>query len=310
MVFLKEKEENMASLRDSYIQAAMDSGIDYILNDQQLKELKSVLLEMLHDVLDVCNRYNITIALCGGSALGAVRHKGFIPWDDDLDVLMPRKDYERFKSIFPKEMSEKYYIAGPNIAGLSKQRFPKIFKKNTVYRSLSDVDSKLPSEIYIDIFPVENVPSNKVLRFIKGSWCDFLMFCGTRVYLYEHDNEIYRSYMSATPKSKKKFERVIKTGKFLSFMSSKKWFDKIDRAVQYSKNTGLCSIPTGRKHYFGETLKEEYFFPVTKGQFEGMDVPLPADCDKYLSNLYGDYMKIPPEEKREKHFVVEFDSGR
>lgn len=299
----------MGSLRDQYVQNAASSGTEYILNDKQLADLQRILLEMLLDILSVCKKYNIEVALCGGSALGAVRHHGFIPWDDDLDILMPRSDYKRFHDAFESEMSDKYYIAAPNQNGPHKQRFPKIFKRNTVYRSMSDVNSSLPSGIYIDVFLVENVPANAVIRTIKGLWCNILMFCGTRVYLFEQNNDIYRSYLCSTPEGKKNYEKVMLLGRMLSCIPSKKWFDIIDKSIQYPKRTGLCSIPTGRKHYFGEIIREEYLFPTNTEWFEGHEVPIPANCDKYLSNMYGNYMQIPPEEKREKHFVVEFDAG-
>ena len=93
-------------------------------------------------------------------------------------------------------------------------------------------------------------------------------------------------------------------GKLLSFNSSKKWFDRIDKACccenEKSKYVG---IPTGRKHYFGEILKREAFFPAKESFFEGERVFLPANTDVYLTNLYGDYMQIPPEDKRERHYI-------
>ena len=284
------------------------AGGDYkptTLTDEQLAALKKTLTQMTMDVIRFCELNHICVMLGGGSALGAVRHNGFIPWDDDLDLLMPRSDYERFSKLFDGAFGERYDLVAPNRGVERKDRFPKILKKRTVMRSVGGIGSNAPSGVFLDIFILENIPRNKLFRFVKGVFCTALMFAGSRVQMYSVDNPVLRRMMEQTEKSKRVYRSSLRWGKMFSVIPDGKWYDWIDKAVQYKRKTGLLGIPTGRKHYFGEILPASVYLPASKGVFEGHEVPLPADCDTYLKNLYGDYMQIPPLEKREKHYIVE-----
>lgn len=294
------------ALKDMMNSLASKSTILYQLSAEERELLKACLLEMYSDIRAVCQKYNLTIMLGGGSALGCVRHQGFIPWDDDLDLMMPRADYEFFKQIFELELGERYELLAPNYGEKAKSRFPKIMKKGTTFKEISDVDSDLPCGVFLDIFLIENVPQSHIHRKLKGIWCNGLMFLSSHVYLYEHRSEELKKYMSGTVSGKRSFQFRMLIGKLFHFFSAKKWFDLVDQAVQYGKETGCVTIPTGRKHYFGEILQKSVLLPVSIGDFCGQKVPIPGDYDAYLKNLYGNYMLIPPEEKREKHFIVDF----
>ena len=286
-------------------EAGSHSDVIRELTADELKQLKDTLLEMFLEIVRVCEANGICLMLAGGSVLGAVRHQGFIPWDDDLDLMMTREDFRKLCAVFERELGEKYLLVAPNHGKLYQTRFPKIMKRNTVLRTVTDVDSPLPCGIFLDIFILDHIPANRFLRFCKGFWCNTLMFIGSRVYLYEHDNPIFHAYMSGSAATRKALDKALKFGRFFSLISSRKWSDLIDRSVQYRKATGYLGLPTGRKHYFGEIFPDNVFLPPSRGTFEGHEVLLPADCDSYLRNLYGDYMQIPPEEKREKHHIIE-----
>ena len=282
-----------------------NSDILYELSADELFTLKATLVEMFQDVYEVCKKNGLNIMLGGGSVLGSIRHQGFIPWDDDLDLLMPRSDYERFKAVFESELGERYVLSAPNYGDKSKARFPKIMKKGTTMKELADVNSDLPSGIFLDIFILDKVPENRVHQKIKGLWCNAMMYASTQAFWNEHRSEVIRNYMCTTGRGKRAYywKRVV--GSVCGIIPSWKWYNMIDRATQYNKETSLLGIPTGRKHYFGEILAADVMLPISFGQFEGKVVPLPADTDAYLKNLYGSYMEIPPVEKRERHFVVE-----
>lgn len=293
------------SYKTSMQNAAATVPDAFTLSDGQLEQLKETLLDMMLELIRVCRKNGLRIMLAGGSALGAVRHQGFIPWDDDIDLMMPRDDYEKFCGLFEKEMGKTYDLVAPNCGKARRDRFPKIMKRGTVMRSVGGIGSKTADGVFLDIFILENVPKNRVVRMVKGLFCTALMFIGSKVQMYEADNPALQSLMEQTTEGRKLHRSTRFWGRLFSLVPAGKWYDWIDRSVRYRKETGLLGLPTGRKHYFGEILPERVFLPPSEGVFEGHAVPLPADCDAYLKNLYGDYMQIPPPEKREKHLIVE-----
>ena len=145
----------------------MKTKIRY-LSEQELIELHRCLLYILIDFISICDKYNLKYTLGGGSVLGAVRHQGFIPWDDDLDINMPRADYERFKEIFEKELSDLYELRSPNSVYGPSTLFVKLYKKNTTYRQQFSYAENEPDSIWVDIFPFDYAPENNLKRFLKG----------------------------------------------------------------------------------------------------------------------------------------------
>lgn len=279
-----------------------DSGLR-VLNDEEIKKLREVFLQGLTDIIRLCNKYNLTVMLIGGSVLGAVRHQGFIPWDDDLDIAMTRADYNVFKKVFQKELGDRYLLSAPNYKGNARNRFPQIFVKNTLFLEIENSDSN--SGIKIDLFVIENIPSGRIHRIIKGCLCSALMFMAGNAATYQENNNFLRRYICQTPEGEKYYKRRMKIGHFFSFISVQKWFDIVEKACQYKKRTNLMGIPTGRGHYFGEIRPTDTFLPVSQGMFENLTVNLPGNSDDYLSNLYGDYKIIPAEDKRERHFIYD-----
>lgn len=271
------------------------------LNDGLVKQLQEVLLLMYKDVLAVCEKYKIVPFLIGGSALGAVRHSGFIPWDDDLDIGMTRRDYNKFVKIFERELSDKYILNAPNVSQKPKTRFTKIYKRDTVFRSVADLEGS-ENGVFLDIFIIENVPSGCVNRTVRGGICNLLQFISGQVYIYENRNPVLKEMYSRAGKSNYAIRMII--GKIFSILNSSKWFELVDKTAQFRK-TGIYGIVTGRKHYFGEIFESNVFFPPRYVRFCDIEAPIFNDYDTYLRNLYHNYMELPPEDKRERHYVVE-----
>lgn len=292
------------------IDHASDSDVLRTLSLDEMIELKTCLVEMYLDIAHVCERNGLCLMLGGGSTLGSVRHKGFIPWDDDLDLLMPRKDYNKFAELFEKELSDKYILVAPNRSAPAKTRFPKIIKKGTTFRELTDLYSEFYCGVFLDIFILENVPKNIIHRTLKGVLCSGLMYMGAQAYWYEHQGEAIRRHMLRTVEGTKAYKKKRIIGRLCAVIPSYRWYNMIDSAVQHKHETGLMGIPTGRKHYFGEILPTFVYLPVSEGIFENHTVKLPHNCDAYLRNLYGNYMEIPPVEKRERHLIVDFSLER
>lgn len=295
----------MKRITDHLSDIANQSDSFYKLTDEERFNLKQCLIEIYQDIAFVCEKYNLTFMLGGGSALGAVRHKGFIPWDDDLDLMMPRKDYKKFIDVFPKEMGDKYIISYPNGNCNSMTLFLKVIKKNTLLKYWDDTDDYI-SGIYIDVFPMEGTPNNIVLRYLKGCLAFAIRKVTTSVKIYNRKNDCLKRKMSANMLSYLYYKLSIVIGAIFSFVGEKRLDYYFDRFVSSDKDTLYITIPTGRKSYFCELLPYSVFFPVSKGIFEGIEVYLPNNVDVYLTNLYGDYMKVPPVEKRERHYFTDF----
>jgi len=287
---------------------ARASGMLYELSEAERAQLKTLLLSMYKDIAEVCESHSLSLLLIGGSALGAVRHKGFIPWDDDLDVCMPRKDYNRLVSLLNEGLlSDKYTFTVPSKSGDSKNNYLKIYRKSTTDAEIFECNMPYPKGIFIDVFPVENAPSPCVWTKIRGFFVDLLSFIGVCTLYAQYPCEEFKQYMRGNQYAYKRYKLRFALGKIaLCVATHAKWVFWNDKAAQYKKNSDYCTIPTGTKRYYGELLPKKMFFPVSFGEFEGIKVSLPGDVDGYLSNMYHDYMTLPPVEKRERHFVYKF----
>lgn len=260
------------------------------LDKNILNELHKVEVEILDEFVRICNKNNLRYWLVGGTLLGAVRHKGFIPWDDDIDIGMPRKDYNKFISLSEKELNKKYFI---HHIGNDKNfylNFLKIKKKNTFFDEtlIENIDTK--KNIFIDIFPYDEVESPCSKFFIIKN------------YIYKNLTPLAFYKIKILDKSKLRRPWL----RFLVLPFSYKSILKFQRKIEISENKKInCEYITsysGAYNFKKETLPKNKVYPLKKIEFEGRMFNVPNDYDYYLSNIYGDYMKLPPVDKRIAHF--------
>ena len=271
-----------------------------------LKQLQSILLEMLKDFASICEKYHLYYSLCGGTALGAVRHQGFIPWDDDVDVFMYRMDLKEFYEAFDKELSSKYDLH-------SMERTPELgvpiirmLKKGTVY--VVDDTLDCPERgIFIDICVLENAPDNFLLRKIHGLGSMYFGLCVSCSRFYRKRDIYRKQFASANKEIRHIIEKKIMIGRLLSWRSLKKWTLKYSWWNSLCKNSASRFVvcPTGTKHYFGEIFPRDIYMKTKLMQFEDAKFCVIDNYDWALTRLYGDYMRIPSEDERERHFVME-----
>lgn len=288
---------------------AMQTDCLHKMTDEEMKQLKFALLGMYKDIDSICRKNGLTVMLGGGSCLGAIRHNGFIPWDDDLDLNMPRRDYDKFIELCESgALGTSYEFAYPDGIHSCSSAFLKVYKKNTIMEGLGMSNKgDSPRGIFIDIFPIEGVPSNIIIRKIKGLIADAMRFIGNCVLGVERSSDVFERSVNECPELKRMIRKRRAVGFFFSFIPYKKWAYCYDSFVKNSDMESLVGIPTGRCRYNGEIHNYNVFLPTSKAMFEGLEVNVPGKTDIYLSRLYGkNYMQLPPEEKRERHFISNF----
>ena len=281
---------------------------EYKLSDDDLKQLQQVLLEILVDVKTVCEKYQINYMLCGGTALGAIRHKGFIPWDDDVDLMMLRDEYSKFKVVFNKELSDKYVLAESLSVPRYYAKHIKIFKKGTTFVEIPLAGVHGPDMIFIDLFILENLPSPGLGRKLKEIVYN-VAFRASSVcldYKYPSPPILQKSKVDQELRKYYTFRRFC--GFVFSLFGSCESYLKICNALAESnEETEWVSMPSDRG-YLGRLYPRKLFMSFTNAEFCGYMMKIPQDFDTYLATDYGDYMQIPPPEKREVHsaYKIEF----
>lgn len=285
----------------------IESKLLHQLTESDLNQLHQTLVGMLVDVISACKQLNVNLTLIGGSVLGAVRHEGFIPWDDDLDIGMSRKDWDIFKQHFQSLLGHKYILEAPNYSGKdSKQLLSKINLIDSEYVMIEEVKFPYHNCIFLDVFIIDNVSDNRFIRNFDAFTVNLMRLMAITIQEYMYQSPIMKQAMMTSLPTKiyYYFRQII--GFCSSMLISHKtlgiWFDRF--VSRHDKHTKRATVATGLRRYKKETLDYDIWFPFCKGKFEGITVNLPHDPDKYLSCIYGDYMKIPPVEARETHAIV------
>ena len=273
-----------------------------VLSEEQLKQLHQVLLEILDDVIRICDDLGLKFVLIGGSAIGALRSGGIIPWDDDIDIAMPRKDFEILCKTVSENYSEKYSMLHPQDRENFGRVIPKIRLKGTCYRTILEQDLT-DCGVFIDIYTIENVPDGNLARYFQGFMSMALGFCLACRRLYR-GRAFFRRYMPG-------FGFTVKcaVGFLLSFASYETWARWLDYWHSWCKDeqSEYVSIPADCRHYFGELNPRSLLCDLVPVSFEGRTCFVPRDADRYLRPIYGDYMQVPPPEKQERNCYLEFD---
>ena len=275
--------------------------------DDNLKEkIRKIQLKMLEDLNKLCLENEIKLMLGGGSFLGAIRHKGFIPWDDDIDLMMLRSDFDNLLKVLgslPKEYEFQYITPERT----SYCTFAKLIYKNSSLVEVGNENIPKLQGIYLDIFIIENVPDNKIISFFYGLKCNYMQLVSSSIVMTKFPSEYNKKiFMQSFSGRINYFIRKI-IGFLYKYQNIEKYFTKVDKIFKKYKNkkTNYITIPSGRKHYFGEKLPKEIFMNLIEYPFENLKILGPKDYRIYLENLYGNnYMQLPPIEKREKHHCI------
>ena len=264
---------------------------------KEIKELQQIELKILLDVKKVCEENNITFFLGEGTMLGAIRHKGFIPWDDDIDLIMPRIDYERFLKIAPELLKDKYQVQHPTTVENYWSPFIKIrlLNNDTKYAQKHIAHLSDKNGPYIDIFPIEYSDSKSGLGITLTAF--FVRF--------------YRGMLSYKLGIRKPPHFYGRALKFISnFFTVKQIHKGLQKTIHPYHEPNKKYMATFLTYHplRCQIVESSLYDQVLQWDFEEYKMPVPGGYDEILKTIYGDYMTPPPEDKRIlKHHFYDAD---
>ena len=276
----------------------MNEKWEDIYSEEQLKRLQKILIENLKVFIKTCEKLNIEYIVYGGTLLGTIKYNGIIPWDDDIDVAMTRENYDRFLKEAPKIIPSDYFIQTPESESQTPYLYTKLRKKGTIF--VEEFYNKLNIEkgVYIDIYPIDNVPDNEKLRRKQ--------FNNTRKWIFAYYYRRCIRVKYPIPKNKLKGAILQIALYYLLHLIPRKFI-----LYKLKKNmTKYNNIETNRKAcLFSPNYNNIYtnIYPIQIKKFEGIDVCIPNCYDEHLRNRYGDYKRDLPPEKRIGHIPYEID---
>lgn len=254
------------------------------------REIQLAILNILQYFDKYCKKYGLTYYLAGGTLLGAVRHKGFIPWDDDIDVCMPRPDYERLLIIFKDNANEKYSLSSYDV-GNSYRPYVKILDLTTKVIAKTSEDEQ---HLWIDVLPVDGLPDSED-EIKKIYW-----LCN----IYRDTLNLTRCKLGTGKTPLRRMGKYILQPLVRLYGENRliKKIENVARSHKYESSKNVGVITWGLYGPREKMLKHEFEKSV-EVTFEGSQYPAFSCWRSYLSNLYGDYMKLPPIEKRKTHEI-------
>ncbi len=268
--------------------------------DIDREKLKAIQLNLLKLFIEVCKKYNLKYYCVGGTLLGAVRHGGYIPWDDDIDVAMPREDYEKFLIDVRKDLPERYFIQTTETDKEYLQTFAKLRDSNTTYIETTSAKLNINHGVYIDVFVLDGYPKSKTAQ--------------KKLTIQKKVMEFYRSpkWNLEESAAKRKIRKLVAAICY-PVLSPSKVIKSFEKMIKKYKCTE-CDYVISHGGAWGkkEIYPKCFFGEGSAGKFENIDVVFPDNYDDFLKHVYGDYMKFPPPEEQVPHHdvdVVDFEKS-
>lgn len=260
------------------------------MNQKQFDWLQKAQIEIMDEIHRICIAEGITYYLIAGSAIGAMRHKGFIPWDLDIDCAMPRPDYERFKVACERNLNSRFrYYDYKNVKGYTHPHALVAIVGTKIYLQYDKYNKEYFNYgIFVDVFPLDAAPNTEKERLEHAK---LVNKAKRKIYDKRHYN-----YSSSYIKKIGKWIRSLKYA-LISIDKLNEELDKEMRRYENEDTNYLCSM-AGRHPYENECCHKNWFGTPILAEFENRKYYIPHETDKYLRKMYGNYMQLPPESER------------
>ncbi|MDR0784470.1 MAG: LicD family protein [Treponema sp.] len=266
------------------------------ITGDELRKVQLIQLRILKELRRICVKHNIKYFLSDGTLIGAVRHHGFIPWDDDLDVGMLREEYERFCRVCKDELSVDYFLQNMDTDPGYAAPYAKLMLNGTEWIEHIHVKCEKRNGINIDIFPYDCIPFNRIKQIYHR-----------RAFTVLNDAlRIKKGYVCKIRVTAKKFLIVLILTHLFSYKLLSKLFNKTLVKYNYLSKTDNCIVTKFGGSYYRNQNPRKAFLNLTLVEFEDSLFYISNDFDDILKNLYGDYMTIPPEAERLYHDIVSY----
>ena len=264
----------------------------YYMTQEELHKLQEIEMELLQEVDRICRKYKIHYNMVGGTMLGAIRHGGYIPWDDDADLGFLRTEYEKFRRICQTELNtEKYYFQEIRDTEGYRWGYAKLRKKNTKFVRLGQEFMPYEQGVFIDLFPLDNVPDNRLLRKVHFFSCFLLRkFLWSEVGCRTEKNKMIRELYGIM--------HLVPRKVLIS------WYELLIRmnARHKTELVRILTFPTPKNTY---GFYRKWFLKQARYHFGNITLTGAKDYEGYLKHKFGDYMELPPESERKVHPISE-----
>ncbi len=262
----------------------------YEFTPETLRKLQLKELDTLVYFKDFCDKNNLLFYLCGGCCIGSLRTGGFIPWDDDIDILMPRDDYEKLYKLWDNDKQERFKLLRTDEKIFTGNIFTTIVDTETTCVKANQAHLDIPFGIMMDIFPIDGCPKGKFKRTMQK--LNAMIYS---LFLAQIVPENHGGIMALGSKFLLSIVRSPKA-------REKKWRNAERRMSKYKISdceyiTELCE----GVHSMQPEYPKEWFASAVYREFEGLQMPIPVGYGPYLKKAFGDYMTLPPEDKQKPH---------
>lgn len=262
----------------------------YEFTPETLRKLQLKELDTLVYFKEFCDKNNLLFYLCGGCCIGSLRTGGFIPWDDDIDILMPRDDYEKLYKLWDNDKQERFKLLRTDEKIFTGNIFTTIVDTETTCVKANQAHLDIPFGIMMDIFPIDGCPKGKFKRTMQK--------LNAMIYSLFLAQIVPENHGGIMALGSKFLLSIVKSPK----AREKKWRNAERRMSKYKISdceyiTELCE----GVHSMQPEYPKEWFASAVYREFEGLQMPIPVGYDPYLKKAFGDYMKLPPEDKQKPH---------